>query len=184
MKRWNRLAVAYVLSIVAVLFLWPRPRMVDFRQAPPRFNPPVMAEVQAIGEVVEAIGVAVAIEEHNTNVVAALVAAAQSPRVVRSRGSCSGSSAEQAIRSAFDGTDAVEWALGKAFAESGCVWDNVNEGSGASGLFQLIDKFGYMEQACPGRDYNEAVLDAECNARAARLLYDAQGRTPWAASGG
>jgi hypothetical protein len=84
------------------------------------------------------------------------------------------------IREAFAGTGAEEWAVGIAWRESRCNprATNPNGCCVDSGLFQL--RMPIHAQRVAGCD----VLDAACNARGARSLYDEVGPCPWDKAGG
>jgi hypothetical protein len=84
------------------------------------------------------------------------------------------------IREAFAGTGAEEWAVGIAWRESRCNprATNPNGCCVDSGLFQL--RMPIHAHRVAGCD----VLDAACNARGARSLYDEVGPCPRDKAGG
>lgn len=101
---------------------------------------------------------------------------APGPAPSAARSSCAGTPVEGAIRSAFAGTGDEEWALRIANRESHCNPGARNR-SGAVGLFQLVNHNDLLWAACP---YDmQAGVKADCNARAARLLYNGSGRSAW-----
>lgn len=101
---------------------------------------------------------------------------AHSPRAATS--SCAGSPVDPIVRREWHGTWAEEWALAIVWRESRCDPGARNR-SGAVGLFQLVGHDDMLAAACPSFPPSVSGTDATCNARAARFLYDAAGRSPW-----
>lgn len=85
-------------------------------------------------------------------------------------------SIEQVIREEWAGSGESEaWLFGIVWRESNFLpW--ARNRSGASGLFQLLGHGDLLQAACGSA---ESWADARCNARAARLLHDIAGRSPW-----
>ena len=92
--------------------------------------------------------------------------------------SCWGTPVADDIVSAFNGTGQQGWALTIAYRESRCDPGARNR-SGAVGLFQLVGHDDLLARVCPSFPPSVSGTDAHCNARAARLLYDMAGRSPW-----
>lgn len=118
-------------------------------------------------------------------IAARLAALAATPRLVSSGAAPNQSQActdaSGIVSAAFAGTGQEAHALEVVRKESGCT-DTAYNPSGASGLFQLLGHQDLLDQVCPG--VPSAAFDPTCNAKAARLLYDGSGWSPWAASGG
>lgn len=99
--------------------------------------------------------------------------------------SCAGTAVEGAIRAAFAGTGAEEWALSVAARESGCnpcayypsQSNCFAQPTTAKGLFELLGHDYLLAAACPGNPF--AWANAACNASAARSLFDGSGTAPW-----
>jgi soluble lytic murein transglycosylase-like protein len=70
----------------------------------------------------------------------------------------------------------AEWAIGIAYRESRCI-PTARNASGASGLFQMMMPMhsGLFIAACGSTDWT----NPECNIRAAWILYQGSGRSPW-----
>ncbi len=99
-----------------------------------------------------------------------------SPSPAPAPDSCAGTAVEGTIRNAFAGTGAEGHALQVAWRESRCNPGAIGAG-GAIGLFQLVGHGDLLWAVCP-YDFN-AGTKADCNARAARLLYNSAGWAPW-----
>jgi soluble lytic murein transglycosylase-like protein len=71
----------------------------------------------------------------------------------------------------------AEWAIGIAYRESRCI-PTARNASGASGLFQMMMPMhsDLFMTACGSTDW----ANPECNIKAAWLLYQSSGRSPWA----
>jgi hypothetical protein len=91
--------------------------------------------------------------------------------------SCWGTPVADDIVSAFWGTGQQGWALSVAYRESRC--DPRARGGSAVGLFQLVGHDDLLARVCPSFPPSVSGTDAHCNARAARVLYDMAGRSPW-----
>ena len=68
----------------------------------------------------------------------------------------------------------ADWAIHIAMRESGCDQSAYNR-SGASGVFQLLNHGDLLAAVCLDAD----PFLADCNIRAAWLLYQGSGRSPW-----
>jgi soluble lytic murein transglycosylase-like protein len=90
--------------------------------------------------------------------------------------SCIGTPVEGHIRSAFAGTGDEDWALRIAYRESRCN-PGARNPSGAVGLFQLVNHNDLLWAACPY--VYDSGTRPDCNAKAARMLYNSAGRSPW-----
>jgi hypothetical protein len=106
---------------------------------------------------------------------------------VTSSVSCAGTPVAPAIQYAFAGTGEEDKALRIAARESGCNpcafypsrSDCSAQPTTAKGLFQLLGHDDLIQAACP-YTYPLPWSDPDCNAGAARLLYDAaHGWGPW-----
>lgn len=84
------------------------------------------------------------------------------------------------IHDAFAGTGSEDWAVGIAWRESRCQPGATNPNGCCvdTGLFQL--RLPIHEARVAGCD----ALDAGCNARGARSLFDEVGACPWDKAGG
>lgn len=86
------------------------------------------------------------------------------------------------IRAVWAGTGDEDWAVMVAVRESGPTCSTTaRNASGASGIFQLMMPLHrqLVADVCGG-DPDSLVFDGDCNIRAARVLYDRAGRSPWA----
>lgn len=68
----------------------------------------------------------------------------------------------------------ADWAVRIAWRESRCTATSYNR-SGATGVFQLLGHQDLLNAVCMNGD----GFNAECNIRAAWLLYQSSGRSPW-----
>lgn len=81
------------------------------------------------------------------------------------------------IVEAWSGTGDEHWAVDTAIRESRCQ-PGARNPSGATGVFQLMMPLHaqFVAGVC---GHSDLVWNADCNIRAARIMYDGSGRRPW-----
>ena len=95
-----------------------------------------------------------------------------------STGACEGTPAGDAIHRAFDDVGQTAKAMSIADRESHCEPAAYNR-SGAKGLFQLLGHDDLIYQACPNPYGVVAWDNPDCNAQAARMMWNGSGWSAW-----